>query len=39
LERLLANTALNVRDYYQPIARDWLLAQAHTTSQVRLIFG
>lgn len=37
LERLLANTALNVRDWYAPIARDWLHAQAHTTGQVRLI--
>jgi hypothetical protein len=37
LERLLANAALNVRDWYEPIAREWLLAQAHTTGQVRLI--
>lgn len=37
LERLLDNPALRVRDYYQPIARAWLISQARSTGQIRLI--
>jgi hypothetical protein len=37
LERLLDNHALRVRPLYEPIARAWLLAQARSTGQIRLI--
>jgi hypothetical protein len=37
LERLLDNPALRVRPLYEPFARAWLLAQARSTAQVRLI--
>jgi hypothetical protein len=37
LERLLANAALRVRDWYMPIVRAWLHSQARTTGEVRLI--
>jgi len=37
LERLLDNTALRVRPLYEPLARAWLLAQARSTGQIRLI--
>jgi hypothetical protein len=37
LERLLDNRAVRVREYYQPIARAWLLSQARSTGQIRLI--
>jgi hypothetical protein len=37
LSRLLANPAINVRDWYEPIARSWLASQATCLHQVRLI--
>lgn len=37
LERLLANPAIQVRQWYQPIARQWLAIQASHLQQVRLI--
>ena len=37
LSRLLANPAINVRDWYEPIARSWLDSQAGHLQQVRLI--
>jgi hypothetical protein len=37
LERLLANPAVQVRKWYEPVARQWLAAQAHHLQQIRLI--
>jgi hypothetical protein len=37
LERLLANGALRVREWYAPIARAWLHSQARSTGELRLI--
>lgn len=37
LERLLANPAIRVREWYAPIARAWLAKQAATIGEVRLI--
>ena len=37
LSRLLANPAINVRAWYEPIARSWLANQASHLQQVRLI--
>ena len=37
LERLLDNAALRVRPFYEPIARAWLLSQARSSGQIRLI--
>jgi hypothetical protein len=37
LSRLLANPAIRVRDWYAPIARQWLAAQYHHLGEVRLI--
>jgi hypothetical protein len=38
LEALVANPALRVRQWYAPIARRWLLAAAHTTGEIRLLW-
>ena len=37
LSRLLANPAINVRTWYEPIAHSWLISQASSLQQVRLI--
>lgn len=37
LSRFLDNPAIQVRDWYDPIARAWLAAQAGSLQQVRLI--
>jgi len=37
LSRFLANPMVNVRNWYEPIAREWLEAQAKHLQQVRLI--
>jgi len=37
LSRFLANPAIDVRAWYEPIARDWLTMQARHLQQVRLI--
>ena len=37
LSRLLANPAIKVRKWYEPIAREWLEMQASNLQQVRLI--
>src|SRR4030066_921816 len=37
LSRLLANPAINVHAWYEPIARSWLTSQASHLQQVRLI--
>ncbi len=37
LSRFLDNPAVNVRDWYEPLAREWVSAQAATLQQVRLI--
>ncbi len=37
LERLLDNRAIDVREWYAPIAISWLHSQARTTGEVRLI--
>lgn len=37
LSRLLANPAINVRSWYEPIAREWLETQARNLQQARLI--
>jgi len=37
LSRLLANPAINVLAWYEPIARSWLASQASHLQQVRLI--
>ena len=37
LSRFLANPSVNVRDWYEPIARSWLEMQARHLQQIRLI--
>jgi hypothetical protein len=37
LSRFLDNPAVNVREWYQPIAQQWLQAQAHCLGEIRLI--
>ena len=37
LSRFLDNQALNIRDWYEPIARQWIAAQAASGQQIRLI--
>lgn len=37
LSRLLDNPAIRVREWYEPIGRDWLASAAHTTGEIRLI--
>jgi hypothetical protein len=37
LSRLLDNPAVRVREWYEPIVRDWLESAAHTTGEIRLI--
>ena len=37
LGRLLSNPAIRVRDWYEPIARDWLAAQYRHVGEIRLI--
>lgn len=37
LERVLDNRALRVRELYRPAAMAWLLSQARSTGQIRLI--
>jgi hypothetical protein len=37
LSRLLANPAIVARDWYEPIAREWLESQAQAGQQIRLI--
>jgi hypothetical protein len=38
LSRLLDNPAIRVRDWYEPIARQWLEAQFRHIGEIRLIF-
>ena len=37
LSRFLENAAINVREWYRPIAQQWLQAQAHCLGEIRLI--
>jgi hypothetical protein len=37
LSRLLANPAIRVREWYAPIARQWLAAQARHNGEIRLL--
>jgi hypothetical protein len=37
LSRLLANPAIVVREWYEPIAREWLESQAKQEQQIRLM--
>jgi len=37
LSRFVDNPAIQVRDWYEPIARQWLKAQAHWLGEIRLI--
>jgi len=37
LSRFLDNPAVRVREWYAPIARDWLASAARTTGEIRLI--
>ncbi len=37
LSRLLANPAITVREWYEPIARQWFESQAKHGQQIRLI--
>jgi hypothetical protein len=37
LSRLLDNTAIRVRDWYEPIAREWLETQLRHVGEIRLI--
>ena len=37
LSRLLDNPAIRVREWYEPIAREWLQAQFQTLGEIRLI--
>jgi len=37
LSRLLDNPAIRVRDWYEPIAKQWLEAQIHRKGEIRLI--
>jgi hypothetical protein len=36
--RFLDNPAIHVREWYEPIARNWLTAMANSVGEVRLIF-
>jgi hypothetical protein len=38
LSRLLDNPAIRVRDWYEPVAREWLQAQFRNLGEIRLIF-
>jgi hypothetical protein len=38
MSRLLANPAIRVRDWFEPIARQWLEAQFQNIGEIRLIF-
>jgi hypothetical protein len=38
LSRLLDNPAISVRDWYEPVAREWLEAQFRNLGEIRLIF-
>jgi len=37
LSRLLANPAIRVRDWYKPVATQWLEAQFHCLGEIRLV--
>ncbi len=37
MSRFLDNPAVRVREWYAPIARDWLESAAHTLGEIRLI--
>ena len=37
LSRFLDNPAINVREWYEPIARQWLKAQINGTGEIRLL--
>jgi len=37
LGRLLNNPAIRVRDWYEPLARQWLAAQFHHLGEIRLV--
>jgi hypothetical protein len=37
LSRWLDNPAVRVREWYEPIARDWLASAARTTGEIRLL--
>ena len=37
LERFLSNPALHVREWYEPVARQWLREAAATLGEIRLI--
>jgi hypothetical protein len=37
LRRLLDNPAIRVREWYEPVARQWLQAQYHVLREIRLI--
>ena len=37
LSRLLDNSAIRVRDWYEPIARNWLESQYQTVHEIRLL--
>ncbi len=37
LSRFLDNPAVRVREWYEPIARDWLTSAAGTTGEIRLL--
>ena len=37
LSRLLDNSAIRVRDWYEPIARNWLESQFQTVHEIRLL--
>ena len=37
LERFLANPAIQVREWYEPIAKEWLARQAASLGEIRLV--
>jgi len=37
MSRLLENPAIQVREWYKPIASEWLVTQFHTLGEIRLI--
>ena len=37
MSRFLDNPAIRVREWYEPVARDWLTAAANTLGEIRLI--
>jgi len=39
LSRLLDKPAIRVREWYEPIAREWLEAQFRNRGEIRLIVG